>query len=81
MSDIPVNSRADRSGVSAIVAHENVAFGGRDGFTFVAHEKGDAKRGFHHVENNFCVGAPRPICQRNARPRPSCAAARSRREV
>jgi hypothetical protein len=50
------------SGASAIVAPEMVAFGDRYGFTFVAHEKGDAKRsgrverGFHYVENNFYAG-------------------------
>ena len=50
------------TGASMIPVPEMEAFAGRYGFTFQAHEKGDANRSarverrFHHFENNFLVG-------------------------
>jgi transposase len=53
---------ASGSGKDAVMAPEMVAFAERFGFSFVAHEKGDANRSagvertFHYVENNFYPG-------------------------
>lgn len=53
---------AHGTGRNAVVAPEMAAFGERFGFTFQAHEVGDAnrsahvERGFHHIENNFYPG-------------------------
>lgn len=50
------------TGKNAVPAPEMAAFGDRFGFTFVAHEKGDANRSarverpFHFIENNFYAG-------------------------
>ena len=50
------------TGKNAVPAPEMAAFAQRFGFTFVAHEKGDANRSgrverpFHYIENNFYVG-------------------------
>jgi transposase len=53
---------AHGTGALATMAPEMVAFGQRFGFTFVAHEKGDANRSarverpFDYIERNFYVG-------------------------
>jgi hypothetical protein len=53
---------AHGTGRNAVIAPEMVAFGDRFGFSFVAHEKGDANRSarverpFHFIENNFYPG-------------------------
>ena len=53
---------AGGTGKNAIVSDEMLAFSRRFGFTFVAHELGDANRSarvespFYHVENNFYPG-------------------------
>jgi hypothetical protein len=53
---------ASGSGASMIPAPEMVAFAERYGFTFVAHEKGDANRSarveapFHRIEEGFLTG-------------------------
>ncbi|MDO9170609.1 MAG: IS21 family transposase [bacterium] len=53
---------AHGTGKRAVIAPEMEAFGGRFGFVFVAHEKGDANRSAHverqfdHIENNFYAG-------------------------
>lgn len=53
---------AGGSGRNAIISPEMAAFGQRFGFTFVAHEIGDANRSgkverpFHDYENNFLAG-------------------------
>jgi hypothetical protein len=50
------------TGKNAVMAPEMVAFGERFGFTFIAHELGDAnrkarvERPFDHIENNFYKG-------------------------
>ncbi len=50
------------TGKNALVAPEMKAFGDRFGFTFAAHEKGDANRSarverpFDYIENNFYTG-------------------------
>src|SRR5262249_25465472 len=50
------------TGREMVPVPEMAAFGERYGFTFIAHEKGDAnrsahvERGFDHVENNFYAG-------------------------
>ena len=53
---------AHGTGKRAVIAPEMAAFGSRFGFTFVAHEKGDANRSarverpFDFIENNFYAG-------------------------
>jgi transposase len=53
---------AHGSGRDAVMAPEMVAFGRRFGFTFAAHELGDANRSarverpFHYIEHNFYPG-------------------------
>lgn len=50
------------TGREMVPVPEMAAFGGRYGFEFIAHEKGDAnrsahvERGFDHIENNFLAG-------------------------
>ena len=50
------------TGKNAVPAPEMKAFSDRFGYSFVAHEKGDANRSarverpFHHIENNFYAG-------------------------
>jgi transposase len=70
---------AHGTGARAVIAPEMEAFGTRFGFTFVAHEKGDANRSarverpFDYIENNFYAGRKfRDLADANAQLRAWC---------